>query len=56
MKKRHSEEQIIRILRVAETHQVPIRDKCEQHYRERVSFATCSPARAMYCCSILMVS
>ena len=31
MKKRHSEEQIIRILREAELHAVPIRDLCKQH-------------------------
>ena len=31
MKKRHSEEQIIRILREAEKNQVPIRDVCKQH-------------------------
>jgi putative transposase len=31
MKKRHSEEQIIRILREAEAHEVPIRDVCKQH-------------------------
>ena len=31
MKKRHSEEQIIRILREAETHEVPIREVCRQH-------------------------
>ncbi len=31
MKKRHSEEQIIRILREAEMHAVPIRDLCKQH-------------------------
>jgi putative transposase len=31
MKKRHSEEQIIRILRDAEMQQVPIREICEQH-------------------------
>lgn len=31
MKKRHSEEQIIRILREAELHSVPIRDLCKQH-------------------------
>lgn len=31
MKKRHSEEQIIRILRDAELHAVPIRDLCKQH-------------------------
>jgi len=31
MKKRHSEEQIIRILREAEANEVPIRDVCKQH-------------------------
>ena len=31
MKKRHSEEQIIRILREAEKNQVPIREVCKQH-------------------------
>lgn len=31
MKKRHSEEQIIRILREAEGGNVPIRDVCKQH-------------------------
>lgn len=31
MKKRHSEEQIIRVLREAELHAVPIRDLCKQH-------------------------
>jgi len=31
MKKRHSEEQIIRILREAEASNVPIRDICKQH-------------------------
>jgi putative transposase len=31
MKKRHSEEQIIRILREAEAGNVPIRDICKQH-------------------------
>ena len=31
MKKRHSEEQIIRILREAEKNHVPIRDVCKQH-------------------------
>ena len=31
MKKRHSEEQIVRILREAETNQVPIREVCRQH-------------------------
>ncbi len=31
MKKRHSEEQIIRILREAEAREVPIRDLCRQH-------------------------
>ena len=31
MKKRHSEEQIIRILREAETNQIPIREVCRQH-------------------------
>jgi len=31
MKKRHSEEQIIRILREAEAREVPIRDVCKQH-------------------------
>jgi putative transposase len=31
MKKRHSEEQIIRILREAEASKVPIRDICKQH-------------------------
>lgn len=31
MKKRHSEEQIIRILREAEKNQIPIRDVCKQH-------------------------
>lgn len=31
MKKRHGEEQIIRILREAELHAVPIRDLCKQH-------------------------
>lgn len=31
MKKRHSEEQIIRILREAEAHAVPIREVCRQH-------------------------
>jgi len=31
MKKRHSEEQIIRILREAEAHEVPIREVCRQH-------------------------
>lgn len=31
MKKRHSEEQIIRILREAETREIPIRDVCKQH-------------------------
>lgn len=31
MKKRHSEEQIIRILREAESREVPIRDVCKQH-------------------------
>jgi putative transposase len=31
MKKRHSEEQIIRILREAELQQVPIREVCRQH-------------------------
>lgn len=31
MKKRHSEEQIIRILREAEAQEVPIREVCRQH-------------------------
>ena len=31
MKKRHSEEQIIRILRETETNQIPIREVCRQH-------------------------
>jgi len=31
MKKRHSEEQIIRILREAEKNDVPIREVCRQH-------------------------
>jgi putative transposase len=31
MKKRHSEEQIIRILREAESREVPMRDVCRQH-------------------------
>ena len=31
MKKRHSEEQIIRILRDAEAQEVPIREVCRQH-------------------------
>ncbi len=31
MKKRHSEEQIIWILREAEAHEVPIREVCRQH-------------------------
>jgi len=31
MKKRYSEEQIIRILREAETNQIPIREVCRQH-------------------------
>ena len=31
MKKRHSEEQIIRILREAETNQIPIREVCREH-------------------------
>lgn len=31
MKKRHSEEQIIRILREAEAQQIPIREVCRQH-------------------------
>lgn len=31
MKKRHSEEQIIRILREAEKNQIPIREVCKQH-------------------------
>lgn len=31
MKKRHSEEQIIRILREVEAHEVPIREVCGQH-------------------------
>jgi putative transposase len=31
MKKRHSEEQIIRILRETETKATPIRDVCKQH-------------------------
>lgn len=31
MKKRYSEEQIIRILREAELHEVPIRDLCKKH-------------------------
>ena len=31
MKKRHSEEQIIRILREAEKKETPIRDVCKQH-------------------------
>ena len=31
MKKRHSEEQIIRILREAESRELPIRDVCRQH-------------------------
>ena len=31
MKKRHSEEQIIRILREAEKNHVPIREVCKQH-------------------------
>lgn len=31
MKKRHSEEQIIRILREAEKNEIPIRDVCKQH-------------------------
>jgi putative transposase len=31
MKKRHSEEQIIRILREAESREIPIRDVCRQH-------------------------
>lgn len=31
MKKRHSEEQIIRTLRDAESHEVPIREVCRQH-------------------------
>jgi transposase-like protein len=31
MKKRHSEKQIIRILRDAESHEVPIGEVCQQH-------------------------
>lgn len=31
MKKRHSEEPIIRILRETEAHEVPIREVCRQH-------------------------
>ena len=31
MKKRHSEEQIIRILREAESRELPIKDVCRQH-------------------------
>lgn len=31
MKKRHSEEQIIQILREAETKEIPIREVCKQH-------------------------
>lgn len=31
MKKRHSEEQIIRILRAAESRELPIKDVCRQH-------------------------
>jgi len=31
MKKRHSEEQIIGILREAELHEVPVRDLCKKH-------------------------
>jgi putative transposase len=31
MKKQHSEEQIIRILREAEKNQIPIREVCKQH-------------------------
>jgi putative transposase len=31
MKKRHSEEQIIRILREAESRELPIREVCRQH-------------------------
>ena len=31
MKKRNSEEQIIRILREAEKNEIPIRDVCKQH-------------------------
>ena len=31
MKKRHSEEQIIRILREAEKNEVPLREVCRQH-------------------------
>ena len=31
MKKRHSEEQIIRILREAEKNQIPVREVCKQH-------------------------
>ena len=31
MKKRYNEEQIIRILREAETHKVPVREVCRQH-------------------------
>jgi len=31
MKKRYSEEQIIRVLREAETNQIPIREVCRQH-------------------------
>jgi putative transposase len=38
MKKRHSEEQIIRILREAELHAVPIRDLCKQHNLSEQTF------------------
>ncbi len=31
MKKRHTEEQVIRILREAETNDVPIREVCKRH-------------------------
>lgn len=31
MKKRHTDEQIIRILREAESHQEPVKDLCKRH-------------------------
>ncbi|TAM94188.1 MAG: hypothetical protein EPN40_11995 [Rhodanobacteraceae bacterium] len=51
MKKRHSEEQVIRILREAEAHEVPIREVCRQHnvseqtfYRWRDRMLSARPA------------
>lgn len=38
MKKRHSEEQIIRILREAETHAVLIRELCQQYNVSKQTF------------------